>query len=90
MVPVLLPAQFQRAFDNQRTWIHSSAPALWASLPVAKKTRLQTAIFPEGLARDGSSYQIPVTSQAFAACAELAATNGEWRPREDSNLWHTV
>ncbi len=60
--------------------------ALWRSLPVAKKIRLQSAIFPKGLAFDGQSYRTAVTGAAFAACAELAAENGGWRPREDSNL----
>jgi site-specific DNA recombinase len=54
--------------------------ALWRSLPVAKKIRLQQAIFPEGLAFDGQSYRTAVTGAAFAACAELAAENGGWRP----------
>ncbi len=63
---------------------------LWASLPVTKKVRLQQAIFPDGLTHDGSTYRTAVTSGAFAACAKLAAENGKWRPREDSNLWHSV
>ena len=54
--------------------------ALWASLPVTKKVRLQQAIFPEGLRFDGRSYRTAVTSAAFGACAEIAAENGKWRP----------
>jgi DNA invertase Pin-like site-specific DNA recombinase len=54
--------------------------ALWRSLPAAKKVRLQSAIFPEGLAWDGRSYRTAVTSQAFAACADLAAGKAEWCP----------
>jgi hypothetical protein len=54
--------------------------ALWRSLPVAKKVRLQSAIFPEGLAFDGRSYRTAVTSAAFAACADLAAGKAEWCP----------
>jgi hypothetical protein len=55
--------------------------ALWRSLPVAKKARLQRAIFPEGLSCDRSGYRTPLTSDAFAACAWISRKGQRWCTR---------
>ena len=58
-------------------------PGRRRSPPVAKKARLQRAIFPEGLSCDRSGYRTPLTSDAFAACAWIPGRGQRSCPGDD-------